>query len=122
MPKTTERTSFTRDIQGRYLCNDISEANAWKTQGTLLWDESGHILSHAGGRPTRAQPASPGPLSDERPSPCVVRIALRPKEFRHSDVLMAARGEGECVVDRRLDGRPLGARSRFHLTPESFIK
>jgi choline dehydrogenase-like flavoprotein len=30
MPKTTERTSFTKDIEGRYLCNDISEVNAWK--------------------------------------------------------------------------------------------
>src|SRR5437870_245381 len=30
MPKTAEFTSFTKDIQGRYLCNDINEVNAWK--------------------------------------------------------------------------------------------
>jgi len=29
MPKTTESTSFTKDIQGRYLCNDLNEVNAW---------------------------------------------------------------------------------------------
>ena len=28
MAKTTERTSFTKDIEGRYLCNDIAEVNA----------------------------------------------------------------------------------------------
>ena len=33
MAKPTERTSFTKDIQGRYLCNDISEVNAWKDTG-----------------------------------------------------------------------------------------
>jgi choline dehydrogenase-like flavoprotein len=38
MPKTTECTSFTRDIQGRYLCNDISEVNAWKTQSGRPFD------------------------------------------------------------------------------------
>src|SRR4029077_8219131 len=31
MAKGTERTSFTKDVQGRYLCNDIAEANTWKT-------------------------------------------------------------------------------------------
>jgi hypothetical protein len=31
MATMTERTSFTRDIQGRYLCIDINEVNAWKT-------------------------------------------------------------------------------------------
>lgn len=38
MPKTTEQTSFTRDIQGRYLCNDITEVNAWRTQGGRPFD------------------------------------------------------------------------------------
>jgi choline dehydrogenase-like flavoprotein len=38
MATTTERTSFTRDIQGRYLCNDINEVNAWKTQGGRPFD------------------------------------------------------------------------------------
>ncbi len=38
MPKTTERTSFTRDIQGRYLCNDISEVNAWQGMGGRPFD------------------------------------------------------------------------------------
>jgi len=30
MPKTTESTSFTKDIQGPYLCNDINKVNAWQ--------------------------------------------------------------------------------------------
>src|SRR5437660_3095170 len=30
MPKTTESTSFTKDIQGRYLCNDLNEVDAWR--------------------------------------------------------------------------------------------
>ncbi len=38
MPKTTERTSFTKDIQGRYLCNDITEVNAWKNGGGRPFD------------------------------------------------------------------------------------
>lgn len=38
MAKTTERTSFTKDIQGRYLCNDINEVNAWKTTGGRPFD------------------------------------------------------------------------------------
>jgi hypothetical protein len=29
--KKTERTSFTKDVEGRYLCNDINEVNAWKS-------------------------------------------------------------------------------------------
>lgn len=33
MPKTTEKTSFTRDVQGRYLCNDITEVNSWQSGG-----------------------------------------------------------------------------------------
>src|SRR5947209_2049189 len=33
MAKTTEITSFTRDIQGRFLCNDFSECEAWRTAG-----------------------------------------------------------------------------------------
>lgn len=38
MPKTTERTSFTRDISGRYLCNDITEVNTWRTGGGRAFD------------------------------------------------------------------------------------
>lgn len=38
MAKATERTSFTKDVQGRYLCNDISEANAWQTSGGRPFD------------------------------------------------------------------------------------
>ena len=38
MPKETESTSFTKDIQGRYLCNDIIEVNAWKTGGGRPFD------------------------------------------------------------------------------------
>lgn len=38
MAKTTETTSFTKDIQGRYLCNDINEVNAWKTTGGRPFD------------------------------------------------------------------------------------
>jgi len=38
MAKTTERTSFTRDVQGRYLCNDISEVNGWKSSGGRPFD------------------------------------------------------------------------------------
>jgi choline dehydrogenase-like flavoprotein len=38
MAKTTETTSFTKDIQGRYLCNDINEVNAWKNGGGRPFD------------------------------------------------------------------------------------
>ena len=38
MAKATERTSFTKDVQGRYLCNDITEANAWKSSGGRPFD------------------------------------------------------------------------------------
>ena len=38
MAKVTERTSFTKDVQGRYLCNDISEVNAWKSAGGRPFD------------------------------------------------------------------------------------
>jgi choline dehydrogenase-like flavoprotein len=38
MAKATERTSFTKDVQGRYLCNDISEASAWQTSGGRPFD------------------------------------------------------------------------------------
>ena len=38
MAKTTETTSFTKEIQGRYLCNDISEVNAWKGGGGRAFD------------------------------------------------------------------------------------
>src|SRR4029453_12333604 len=38
MPKTAEFTSFTKDIQGRYLCNDINEVNAWRVAGGRPFD------------------------------------------------------------------------------------
>ena len=38
MPKTTERTSFTKDIEGRYLCNDIAEVSAWQSAGGRPFD------------------------------------------------------------------------------------
>jgi choline dehydrogenase-like flavoprotein len=38
MPKTTESTSFSKDIQGRFICNDITEVNAWKTAGGRPFD------------------------------------------------------------------------------------
>jgi Domain of Unknown Function (DUF1080)/GMC oxidoreductase len=38
MAKTTETTSFTKDVQGRYLCNDFSEAEAWKRDGGRPFD------------------------------------------------------------------------------------
>ena len=38
MAKITEATSFTKDVQGRYLCNDISEANAWQSGGGRPFD------------------------------------------------------------------------------------
>src|SRR5882724_9502 len=38
MAKSTERTSFTKDVQGRYLCNDITEVNAWKSSGGRPFD------------------------------------------------------------------------------------
>ena len=38
MPKTAEFTSFTKDIQGRYLCNDINEVNAWQAAGGRPFD------------------------------------------------------------------------------------
>jgi choline dehydrogenase-like flavoprotein len=38
MAKATERTSFTKDVEGRYLCNDLSEANAWKSGGGRPFD------------------------------------------------------------------------------------
>src|SRR5262245_55514507 len=40
MPKTAEFTSFTKDIQGRYLCNDINEVNAWQGAGGRPFDVS----------------------------------------------------------------------------------
>src|SRR5260370_11169460 len=33
MPTTPERTSFTKDVQGRYLCNNLTEVDAWKSGG-----------------------------------------------------------------------------------------
>jgi hypothetical protein len=38
MAKAAERTSFTKDVQGRYLCNDITEVNAWKSSGGRPFD------------------------------------------------------------------------------------
>src|SRR3954453_20679292 len=38
MAKSSEFTSFTKDIQGRYLCNDFSEAEAWRTAGGRPFD------------------------------------------------------------------------------------
>jgi choline dehydrogenase-like flavoprotein len=38
MPKTSESTSFTKDVQGRYLCNDFSEAEAWRQEGGRAFD------------------------------------------------------------------------------------
>jgi hypothetical protein len=38
MPTTTERTSFTKDIQGRYLCNNLTEVDAWKSAGGRPFD------------------------------------------------------------------------------------
>ena len=38
MAKLTERTSFTKDVQGRYLCNDTSEVNTWKSAGGRPFD------------------------------------------------------------------------------------
>ena len=38
MAKLTERTSFTKDVEGRYLCNDVSEVNAWKSAGGRPFD------------------------------------------------------------------------------------
>ena len=38
MVKFTERTSFTKDVEGRYLCNDVSEVNAWTSAGGRPFD------------------------------------------------------------------------------------
>lgn len=38
MAITAEPTTFTKDIQGRYLCNDISEVNAWQGGGGRPFD------------------------------------------------------------------------------------
>jgi choline dehydrogenase-like flavoprotein len=38
MVKATESTSFTKDVQGRYLCNDLSEVNAWQAFGGRPFD------------------------------------------------------------------------------------
>src|SRR3954462_3063999 len=38
MAKLTERTSFTKDVEGRYLCNDVSEVNAWQSAGGRPFD------------------------------------------------------------------------------------
>jgi choline dehydrogenase-like flavoprotein len=38
MAKTSELTSFTKDVQGRYLCNDFFEAEAWRREGGRPFD------------------------------------------------------------------------------------
>jgi len=38
MPKTSEITSFTKDVQGRYLCNDFFEAESWRRDGGRPFD------------------------------------------------------------------------------------
>lgn len=38
MAKMTESTSFTKDVQGRYLCNDVTEANAWQAAAGRPFD------------------------------------------------------------------------------------
>jgi choline dehydrogenase-like flavoprotein len=38
MPRITETTSFTKDVQGRYLCNDIAEVNSWIAAGGQPFD------------------------------------------------------------------------------------
>ncbi|HEX9482967.1 MAG TPA: family 16 glycoside hydrolase [Gemmatimonadaceae bacterium] len=38
MPRATESTSFTKDVQGRYLCNDVTEVNAWQGAGARPFD------------------------------------------------------------------------------------
>jgi hypothetical protein len=38
MPTTTERTSFTKDVQGRYLCNNRAEVDAWRSAGGRPFD------------------------------------------------------------------------------------
>ena len=70
------------------------------------------LLNHAGGHP------KPGRVPTGRGD----SIALRYRVIRHCDVSLAVLGDGGRVVDRRLQGRPPGVRSSFHLTPESFIK
>jgi choline dehydrogenase-like flavoprotein len=38
MAITSESTSFTKDVQGRYLCNDFTEAEAWRQEGGRPFD------------------------------------------------------------------------------------
>ena len=38
MAKPSESTSFTKDVQGRYLCNDFTEAEAWRQEGGRPFD------------------------------------------------------------------------------------
>ena len=38
MVKSSEFTSFTKDVQGRYLCNDFSEVEAWRNEGGRPFD------------------------------------------------------------------------------------
>src|SRR6476661_3324315 len=38
MANATERTTFTRDVQGRYLCNTFEEAEAWRSAGGKPFD------------------------------------------------------------------------------------
>ena len=47
MAKLTERTSFTKDVQGRYLCNNVETKQKGKTETptgcTLHQKKSGEI-------------------------------------------------------------------------------
>src|SRR3954470_21939727 len=38
MANATERTTFTRDVQGRYLCNSFEEAEGWRNAGGKPFD------------------------------------------------------------------------------------
>src|SRR6266498_2687685 len=38
MAITTESTTFSKDVQGRYLCNEINDVNAWKGAGGRPFD------------------------------------------------------------------------------------
>ena len=81
------------------------------------------MLSHDGGRPQPVQLPTGGPLGGSRPSRRGVSISLRRRLIRHSDVLLALREREtrDCGRLPTVAGRSR-ARSRFHLTAESFIK
>jgi pimeloyl-ACP methyl ester carboxylesterase len=107
---------------GRAIQSAWGTGEALKCVISSVRNEPGKLLSHAGGRPQRPQPSIPSPLADSRRGLRGAPIALRHRIIRHCDVSPAARREREWAVDLRPRGRPPGARSRFHLTSESFIK